>query len=174
MKRIFSILALLFMAFTLGAQTRTYTDNASKTFIVGLDSYFYGNSGSLDFRAGGSSWQAVVNGPKVDVGGTVLDDGNGEVVVGVHDFTGDRDFELVVARKDGDVLTATVYTLSSGEWARIGRVGLSGGEAQDFRVFRQVVSVRDHSTGILHSWTFHAGRFDYRGSDGGSDPTPAE
>ncbi len=174
MKRIISILALFLTALTVGAQTRTYTDNASRTFIIGLDSYFFGESGSLDFRIGSNSWQAVVDGERVSVGDAILDDGNGEVVVGIHDFTGDRNPELVVARRTDAALCASVYSLSGGAWTKIGRIGVGGGGAQDIRVFRQVISIRDHNSDTLHSWTYHARGFDYKGSDGGQDPTPAE
>ena len=60
MKR-FTCILFLFVAVLAQAQVRTYSENASKTFVVGLDSYFYGEAGSLSFEAAGRSFQASVD-----------------------------------------------------------------------------------------------------------------
>ena len=44
MRKLFPLLLLI--CFTAQAQVRTYSDNASGTFVFGLDSYFYGESGT--------------------------------------------------------------------------------------------------------------------------------
>ena len=65
MKRvIFIILLLMFAKFGAKAQTRGYSDNASGTFVVGLDSYFYGASGSLDFELGAECRHKLITPPK--------------------------------------------------------------------------------------------------------------
>ena len=58
MKR-FTCILLLFAGVLAQAQVRTYSENASKTFVVGLDSYFYGDAGSLSFEAAGQSFRAA-------------------------------------------------------------------------------------------------------------------
>ena len=148
------------------AQTRTYSDNESKTFIIGLDSYFYGDSGTLDFKVGDSSHKALLSGGTVTVDGRELEAGAGDCVVGVHDFTGNRAPALVVARRSNDSVRAAVYTLGSGKWQLIGKVGAGG--ASEIRVFRQVISIR--SGEALLSWTWHQSGFDFKSSDGSPQP----
>ena len=162
MKRIFFILTALCASILASAQVRTYSDNASGTFIIGLDSYFYGESGDLNFTAGGTSWQASVNSGAVSINGTPLPDGWADVVVGIHDFTDNRIPELVVARRDGENLDISVYTLQAGEWIPIGRMESSG--AKEARIFRQVISIRRGQ--VLQSWTCHGQQFDYKSSEG--------
>ncbi len=170
MRRLFSTIVLLGLCIPAAlAQTRSYSDNASKTFIVGLDSYFYGSDGSLDFKAGTLSCEARVEGGNVSLNGTLLESGSADTVVGIHDLTGNGVPEVVVARKADGAVLATVYTLSSGGWSSVGRVGAKG--AKEIRVFRQVLSVR--SGEVLYSWTWHGSGFDFKASDGSGDPTPA-
>ena len=57
MKRLLTIICLL-AGLTAYAQMRTYSDNESKTFIVGLESYFFGESGTLDFSIDKASFKA--------------------------------------------------------------------------------------------------------------------
>lgn len=158
MKRI--VLTLLASIFCLlaTAQTRTYADNASGTFIFGLDSYFYGRSGVLEFKADGKPFQATVEGGDVYVDGQPLEGGRGEVVVGIHDFTGNRIPELVVARRNKGWVAVALYKLSGGRWIPAGHIDPVDGS--EIRVFRQVISVRDGDT--LHSWTWHGTQFDYK------------
>ena len=167
MRRLFCILSVLLSAVFAGAQTRSYTDNATGTFIVGLENYFFGESGALKFQADGHEIQATVSSGVVSVGGTVLSQGSGETVIGTHDFTGDRVPELVVARRSAAGVGAEVYTLSGGSWKQIGRIGTAG--ATEIRVFRQVLSIRRGDA--LCSWTWHDNKFDYKASDGSSEPS---
>ncbi len=158
MKRlVFTLLGTVFCLLA-SAQTRSYADNASGTFVFGLESYFYGQSGTLDFKADGKSFQASVEGGHVSVGDAVLEEGSGEVVVGVHDFSGNRVPDLMVARRDGSQVSASIYQLSSGRWALMGSTGAV--EGSEIRVFRQVISIRKDD--ILRSWTWHNGHFDYK------------
>lgn len=158
MKKLVFILLGFFLCLLAGAQTRSYADNASGTFVFGLDSYFFGSSGSLTFEAEGKTFQASVGNGIVRMDGAVLDSGRGEVVVGVHDFSGDRVPDLMVARRDGSQVSASLYRLSSGGWVPMGKAGPV--EGSEVRVFRQVISVRHDGT--LHSWTWHSDHFDYK------------
>ena len=81
MKR-FTCILLLFAGVLAQAQVRTYSENASKTFVVGLDSYFYGDAGSLSFEAAGQSFQASKGADGVFVGGQRLGS-DGDVVIGI-------------------------------------------------------------------------------------------
>ena len=158
MKRLlFTLLGTVFCLFA-AAQTRSYADNASGTFIFGLDSYFYGRQGSLEFQADGKSFQATVEGGDVYVDGKALEGGRGEVVVGVHDFTGNRIPELVVARRNDSWVAVSLYRLSDGLWIPAAHIDPVDG--REIRVFRQVISVRNGDT--LHSWTWHGNGFDYK------------
>jgi len=148
------------------AQVRTYSDNASKTFIIGLDSYFFGESGTLDFRAGGKEVTASLVDGTVSVGGEVLSRSDWDSVIGIHDFTGDREPELVVARRSEKGLSATVYTLGEGRWEPVGR--MEAPDAKEIRVFRQVVTIRQGET--LCTWTWHDTRFDFKSSDNSAEP----
>ena len=158
MKRLFCILLGAVIGLAASAQTRTYTDNASGTFIFGLENYFYGRSGSLEFQADGKTFNVGVDNGDVSVNGAPLEGGMGEVVVGSHDFTGNHVPELVVARRNRGLVCLTLYKLSGSRWLPLGSTDpVEGGE---MRVFRQVVSVRSGDT--LHSWTWHGSRFDYK------------
>ena len=143
-----------------GAQTRTFSDNAAGSFVFGLDSYFYGESGTLDFSVGGSSARALLSGGSVSVGDTLLEGGSGDTLIGIHDFTGDKAPELVVARRNSSSVSAKIYTCSAGTWRPIGEIKAEG---KEIRVFRQVLSIR--SGEVLHSWTWHDDRFDYKSSN---------
>ena len=158
MKRLLFILLGVILSLICNAQTRTYSDNASGTFIFGLDSYFYGRTGSLEFQAGGKSFLATVDNGDVYVNGTPLEGGRGEVVVGIHDFTGNRVPELAVARRNASWVALSLYKLAGGNW--IPAASIDPVDGKEIRVFRQVVSVRDGDT--LHSWTWHGNGFDYK------------
>jgi len=148
------------------AQVRTYNDNTTNTFIFGLENYYYGVSGQMDFQVEGKTFSAVVSGSQVLLDGAVLDSGSGDTVIGIHDFTGDRVPDLVTARRSGDRLSLVVYQYVSGQWQAVGRLNAPGTE---IRVFRQVVSIREGD--VLRSWTWHGKRFDFKASDGSADPT---
>ncbi|MBQ2172073.1 MAG: hypothetical protein II454_02645 [Bacteroidales bacterium] len=158
MRKLFPLLLLI--CFTAQAQVRTYSDNASGTFVFGLDSYFYGESGTLDFSVGGVSVKAFLADGTVRTGDSLLESGSGDTLIGIHDFTGDKAPELMVARRSGNSVSAQIYTYASGTWSPIGRMEAGG---KEIRVFRQVVSIR--SGEVLHSWTWHTDRFDYKRSN---------
>ena len=153
------LLLLLVLGPLSGAQTRTYSDNAAGSFVFGLDSYFYGESGTLDFSLGGSPVRAQLSGGSVRVGNTLLESGSGDTLIGIHDFTGDKAPELVVARRNSSSVWAKIYTCSAGTWRPIGEIKADG---KEIRVFRQVLSIR--SGEVLHSWTWHDSQFDYKSS----------
>ena len=164
-------LLCILVAVTLGlsgarAQVRTYNDNTTNTFIFGLENYYYGVSGQMEFQIDGKTFQAVVSGSQVLLDGSVLDSGSGDTVIGIHDFTGDRVPELVAARRNGDMLSVTVYQYAAGQWTVADRLNAPG---KEIRVFRQVVSIREGE--VLRSWTWHGKRFDFKASDGSADPS---
>jgi len=167
MKRLLPLLVgsllLLTPAFS---QVRTYSENASKTFVVGLDSYFYGETGSLSFEAAGRSFQASVGADGVFVGGQRLGS-DGDVVIGIHDFTGDRVPEFVMAQRLENAIGLWIYSLNDSSWSPLKMMSVRG--AKEVRIFRQVVSVRQGEA--LCSWTWHGDKFDYKASDGSAEPT---
>ena len=136
-------------------------------FIMGLDSYFYGPSGSLDFQVAGKDVAVSLSDGAVSVNGALLSEGSPDTVIGLHDFTGNRQAELVVARRDGSDLNVCVYSFSGGRWGLIGRMTAPGGK--EVRVFRQVISARCGE--VLRSWTWHGAGFDHKASDGSPDPS---
>ena len=150
MKR-FTCILFLFVAVLAQAQVRTYSENASKTFVVGLDSYFYGEAGSLSFEAAGQSFQASVGADGVFIGDRKLG-GGGDVVIGIHDFTGNRVPEFVLAQRVGESIGIWVYALNDGSWNALKMMSVRQGEA-------------------LCSWTWHGDKFDYKASDGSAEPT---
>ena len=160
MKKLFFTLLAAFGCLLAAAQTRSYADNASGTFVVGLDSYFYGRTGTLEFRADGKVFQVTVDGGDVSVGSSARDGAQGEVGVGVPEFTGNRVPDLVVARRNNSLVGLTLYTLSGGRWVFAATIDPIQGK--EIRVFRQVVSIREGET--LHSWTWHGNGFDYKRS----------
>lgn len=172
MKRVLSILFLL-LCLEAAAQVRSYGEMDSKTFVIGLDSYFFGASGTLDFTTAGKPFQASVSGTQVSVNGSVLPVGGGEKLVGVHDFTGNGQLELVVGSRGGNAVAAYIFQYAGGGWQRIGKIGASGDGVSEIRVFRGALTVKDKNSGALHTWTCHNGRFDFKSSGGGPDPTPS-
>lgn len=170
MKRLFSTIILTAACFLCGAQTRTYSDNASKTFIIGLESYFYGAGGSLDFQVGKTECRATVSDGSVSVNDVLLESGSGDTVIGIHDFTNSGSPELVVARRSGNTLSAGVYAWDGDSWKRIGRVGAEGEGVSDIRVFRQAVTIKNRTSGVLYTWTWHTDKFDFKASDGSAEP----
>lgn len=174
MKRLFGIFILMLAGVAAQAQIKSYQDNETSTFIIGLDSYFYGQSGSLGFSVKGKDIRAAVYEGSVYVNDVVLEEvGNAETVIGTHDFTGDHQVELVIARRTEGTLFANVYQFASGEWKVIGRVGAADPGAREIRVFRQAFTIRNKRTNALYTWTFHAPKFDFKASDGSTDPTPS-
>lgn len=158
MRKLICILLSYLLALPLPAQTRDYASNESGTFIFGLESYFYGQTGSLEFQIGAQTFLATVDNGDVSVGDSLLEGGRGEVVVGIHDFTGDRIPELVVARRNNGLVAVSLYRFQDGGWLPAAHTDPV--EGREIRVFRQVVSVRNGDT--LHSWTWHGKGFDYK------------
>lgn len=179
MKRLWTILlALLAFSFVAAGQTRTYGDIEQKAFVIGLDQYYFGASGSLTFKISKTVYTARIAGGKVSLSTanlpeSVICEGEGDVIIGIHDFTGDKKPELVVAsRKDGS-LFAEIYQLQDKNTASIGRIGASGEGITEIRVFRQAITIKNHKAGAMYTWTWHKKAFDFKASDGSSDPTPA-
>lgn len=158
MKRLLLLLLGTFLCLAASSQTRTYADNESGTFIFGLDSYFYGRSGSLEFKVGNRNYQVTVDNGDVYIDNSALEGGRGEVAVGIHDFTGDRVPELVVARRNNRLVAVSLYILQNGGWIPLGSIDPV--EGSEIRVFRQVISVRNGD--VLHSWTWRDNGFDYK------------
>jgi len=178
MKRLLPLFFVFLTTTAAFAQIKTYSDIEARTFVIGLDSYFFGASGSLDFSTAGTSFQARIEEGNVLVasgrGETPLETGSGDTLVGVHDFTGDNQPELIVARRDGNTLSARVYQFTRAGWNPIGRIGAAGEGVSEIRVFRQAFTIRDKAADALYTWTWHAPHFDFKASNGSSDPTPAD
>ena len=167
MRKLFSLLVILCCGLAGSAQVRSYSDNAANTFVFGLDSYFFGQAGSLDFSAEGRTVRASVESGTVSVDGILLEQADGETVIGVHDFTGNHQPELMVARRQPAGVSACLYRLEGGAWKCVGQMAARDGK--EIRVFRQVVSIRKGD--VLCSWTWHGNRFDYKASDGSAETT---
>lgn len=166
MKRVF-VLLLLLGCLGARAQVRSYADNAAGTFVVGLDSYFYGNAGSLQFQAGGQDFTATIADGQVLVNGVRLDGAGADTVIGIHDFTEDRVPELVVGLRTDKSVSISIFRLQGGRWEVLKQMSAVG--ATEARVFRQVVSVRQGD--VLSSWTWRGGRFEFKSSDGSPEPS---
>jgi hypothetical protein len=158
-------LVALLSAWTAAAQVRTAGDIDAQAFVIGLDSYVY-HAGPLEWDGGGSPCRADVRGQTVVVGSSTLSFGTGDLQVGVHDFTADRQPELVVGERLPAGIRVHVYALRGGSWQEIGNLGIPGGT--ECRIFRQALPVKDPATGVLHAWTWHGDRFDYKSSESGS------
>ena len=158
---------LFFLASLLcGAQTRTYTDNATSAFVIGLESYFYGNEGSLNVKRGDRTVLFQLSEGKVQADHLLLEEGKGATLIGSHEFTGDATQELVVGRLQADSLHVRVYGYDKGVWKCIGHMKAGGDGVREARVFRQAVTIRDHRTGVLYTWTWRGSRFAFKASDG--------
>lgn len=179
MKRLCTLfIAILAVMLSAAAQTRTYGDIESKAFVIGLDQYYFGDSGSLSFKVSKKPFEAKINGDTVllshaAVVDTLASRAETDFIVGIHDFTGDKVPELVVASRSGNRIVAEIFKLGD-ETALIGRIGAEGEGITDIRVFRQAITVKNHKKGAMYTWTWHAKAFDFKASDGSSDPTPAE
>ena len=178
MKHFWTILfALLALSFAAAAQTRTYGDIEQKAFVIGLDQYYFGSSGSLTFKIAKNAYVARIEGNKVSVSGasmpeSVICDAEGDYIIGIHDFTGDKKPELVIACRKAGSLEAEIFQLD-GKPASIGRIGAAGEGITEIRVFRQALTIKNHKAGAMYTWTWHKKAFDFKASDGSADPTPA-
>ena len=150
------------------AQVRTAGDSDARAFVIGLDAYVY-NNGPLRFSAAGRSFTATPSGASVALSGAAsatLPFGTADLLVGIHDFTGDQEPELVVGERLPSGVKTHVYRLSGGSWQEIGSLSIPGGT--ECSIYRQALTVKDPSNGVLHSWTWHGDRFDYKSSENGS------
>lgn len=160
------ILTILLLPLSAAAQVRTYGDMETKTFVIGLENYYFGDAGSLSFPGGTvvlSSGRIVA--PGLDLGGLPA----GNTLIGAHDFTDDGVPELLVGTRGPGLVKAEVYRFKGGAWTLLGIVGARG-DVDGIRVFRQAMTVKDRSTGTLYTWTCHGGKFDFKSSSGGPDP----
>lgn len=161
-------LTALFLSIVASAQVRTYGDMETKTFVIGLSVYYFGDTGTLTLTPG--STVNVSNHHVVSGGQVLLENApTGNTLIGAHDFTDDGTPELVVATRGEGMVKAQIYKLSGGAWEQIGTVGARG-DVEEIRVFRQALTVKDKTSGTLYTWTCHNGRFDFKSSAGGSDP----
>ena len=147
------------------AQVRTAGDIDAKAFVIGLDAYSYRN-GPLEFTSSGRGFRAEATGSTVAVSGAALAYETDDLLVGIHDFTGDNEPELVVGEKLPAGVKIHVLVLRSGAWQEAGAWSIPGGT--ECRIFRQALTIKDPATGVLHSWTWHGDRFDYKSSDSGA------
>ena len=86
--------------------------------------------------------------------------------MGIHDFTGDGEPELVVGEKLPAGVRAHVFVHGGGAWHEAGACSIPGGT--ECRIFRQALTIKDPATGVLHAWTWHGDRFDYKSSENGA------
>lgn len=171
MKRLLVFAALL-LSLGAAAQIRTYNDISVKSFVIGLDQYFFGDPGALEFSCGGPVTAEISGGCLTlfwDGQESTLENDGGRLLVGIHDFTGDNVPELMAASLQEDSVSAVIYQKKAGGWERIGRIGAP--DASEIRVFRQAITIRPAGKDVLYSWTFHGKGFDFKSSDGGADPT---
>lgn len=186
MKRITLLIGSLLWAALCFAQVRTGSDIDSKTFVIGLDNYIVGNAGGLGFSIKSNNFKvdvadAVVSVAKGSQTVVLYDEGlqvpavydysmpvlKGEFVVGIHDFTGDSQPELVIAVRDesGCGVVAFVLQYLSGKWVSIGEIGALKDSANEIRVFRQALTIKNKKSGALYSWTYHKNGFTFKASD---------
>lgn len=161
-------LTALFLSIVASAQVRTYGDMETKTFVIGLSVYYFGDTGTLTLTPGST---VNVSNHRIASGGQVLLENapEGNTLIGAHDFTDDGTPELVVATRGDGMVKAQIYRLTGGSWNLIGTVGAKG-DVEEIRVFRQALTVKDKTSGTLYTWTCHNGQFDFKSSAGGPDP----
>ena len=161
-------LTALFLSLVASAQVRTYGDMETKTFVIGLSMYYFGDTGTLTLFSGTT---VNVSGNRVTSGDKVLLENApaGNTLIGAHDFTNDGTPELVVATRGEGIVKALIYRLADGTWELIGTVGARG-DVEEIRVFRQALTVKDKTAGTLYTWTCHNGVFDFLSSDHRDNP----
>lgn len=96
-----------------------------------------------------------------------------EYTIGPHDFTDDGQPELVIAVRSasGDGFAAYIFSYMSGAWKCIGEMVSTGHGIRACRVFRQTMTLKGSSSGVLYTWTCHDGHFDFLSSDHVNDPS---
>lgn len=166
----FACIFFIFVSMLAAAQTRTLSDIEAKAYVIGLDSYFYGSPGNLEFDLGSSTITVNVNSDGVYVGGKRLcTPSGGEILVGTHDFTGNREPEILIAVKSSEGVRAEIFSWGGSSWRSVGKFAVPG--ATEVRIFRQAVSIKKPSTGALCTWTWRGSSFDFKSSDGEGEPS---
>lgn len=146
-----------------------YYDNSTVTAVedaAGKRSVLFMNGKPTVQTSGGANY------PKIGFeGGKELN--TNEYAVGTHDFTDDAQPELVVSVRSatGDGLAIYIFQLNEASWKCIGEMVTVGHGIKSGRMFRQTVTLKDPSTGVLYTWTYHNGHFDFLSSDHVDDPT---
>lgn len=146
-----------------------YYDNSTVTAVedaAGKRSVLFMNGKPTVQTSGGANY------PKIGFeGGTELN--TNEYAVGTHDFTDDAQPELVVSVRSatGDGLAIYIFQLNEASWKCIGEMVTVGHGIKSGRMFRQTATLKDPSTGVLYTWTYHNGHFDFLSSDHVDDTT---
>lgn len=146
-----------------------YYDNSTVTAVedaAGKRNVLFMNGKPTMQTSGGANY------PKIGFeGGKELN--TNEYAVGTHDFTDDAQPELVVSVRSatGDGLAIYIFQLNEASWKCIGEMVTVGHGIKSGRMFRQTVTLKDPSTGVLYTWTYHNGHFDFLSSDHVDDPT---
>ena len=94
----------------------------------------------------------------------------GEFLVAPWDFTNDGIPEVLFAVRSGNSLKITVLSRQGEGWRIIGEMTTVGKGIRESRVFRQALTMKHPSSGVLYTWTCHDGRFDFLSSDRRNDP----
>lgn len=166
-------------------QIRTSSDSANGNFVIGIDNYLKVSTAStgtaaFDFSTQGKAFKAIARDGSIFVldkeSETPVLEGihaMEEIIIGIHDFTNDRQPELVIALRIEDLLQVDVFQYDKdGEWDRIGEIRAGGEGVRECRIFRQVLTVERGKD--LYTWTFRSGKFNFRSSDGSTDPATAQ
>lgn len=146
-----------------------YYDNSTVTAVedaAGKRSVLFMNGKPTVQSSSGANY------PKIGFeGGKELN--TNEYAVGTHDFTDDAQPELVVSVRSatGDGLAIYIFQLNEASWKCIGEMVTVGHGIKSGRMFRQTATLKDPSTGVLYTWTYHNGHFDFLSSDHVDDPT---
>lgn len=161
----------------------TSLDIAGSTFKV-ITFYYNGSAVTAVEDASGKRNILFMNGkpnmatstgkeyPKVGLSGSQEMKTN-EYTVGPHDFTDDGQPELVIAVRsaDGEGFAAYVFGYVGHAWKCLGEMVTAGHDIRSCRVFRQTLTLKDAESGVLYTWTFHEGHFDFLSSDKENDPS---
>jgi len=194
MKRLATLLLLALLPIVATGQIRTGSDIESGNFAFGIDNYLLvsaasGGKAAFDFSTCGKAFKVIAEDGCVSVGETVLLEkyrpvlkvdkplgipafaGKPDMVIGIHDFTSNRNPELVIALRDplAGGLVAYVYGYEKDCWKALGEIAAFGPEIYDCRIFRQAITVEDGEN--LHTWTYRGGKFVFRSSNGSKDPS---